>query len=117
MICRYRAALAQPGATGSPGSLYSGVELDTSVAVHLATVIDSISLAPPQGTTACPSDDESASIIAFSYTNRVDISLWFSDSGCETLDNGRIAANETGNPSFYNGFLTLINKLAPQQSP
>jgi hypothetical protein len=116
MICRYRASLEQPGETGAPGSLYSSVELATRAAVHLAAVIDSISTAAPQGTVACPSDDGSASIIAFAYAARADVSLWFADSGCEMLDNGRIGAWEVGNPSFYNNFLTLINDLAPQQS-
>ncbi len=117
MICRYRAGLSKPGETGAPGSLYTSVALDTDVAVHLATVVDAISTAAPQGTVACPSDDESASIIAFAYSSRSDVDLWFSDSGCQTLDNGRIAASEPGNPSFYNTFLTLMNQLAPQQYP
>jgi hypothetical protein len=117
LICRYLARLAQTGASGSPGSLYSSVELATSVAVHLATVIDAISTAAPQGTTSCPSDDESASIITFSYAGRADVDLWFSDSGCQTLDNGRIGSFEEGNPSFYNDFLTLMSQLVPQQNP
>lgn len=117
MICRYRASFPEPDATGAPRSLYSGVALDTAVAAHLATVIDAISTLAPQGPTACPSDFGSASIIAFAYTGRADVDLWFSDSGCQTLDNGRIGAFEEGNPSFYGSFLTLVNQLAPQQFP
>lgn len=116
-ICRYRASLAEPDETGAPGSLYSSVPLTAVVAVHLATVIDAINTAAPQGTVACPADFGSASIIAFEYASRSDVDLWFSDSGCETLDNGRVGAFEPGNPSFYNSFLTLMNQLAPQHYP
>jgi hypothetical protein len=117
MICRYRAGLPEPDVTGAPRSLYVSVALDADVATHLATVIDAISTLAPQGTTSCPADFESASIIAFAYASRADVDLWFSDSGCDTLDNGRIGAFEEGNPSFYSSFLTLVNQLAPQQFP
>jgi hypothetical protein len=102
LICRY-----------SPDrSLYAGVDLATSDAVRLAVVIDAISTAAPQGTFHCPASDDSASIIAFSYAGRADVDLWFSDSGCETLDNGRIRVYESGNPSFQ-AFLTQVSELAP----
>jgi len=117
LICRYWSRYPETPATKVPGSLYAKVALATSDAVHLATVIDAISTAAPRGTFHCPADIRSASIIAFAYVSRADVDLWFSDSGCATLDNGRIAASENGNPSFYNDFLTLMDKLAPQQYP
>jgi hypothetical protein len=43
------------------------------------------------------------------------VDLWFSDSGCETLDNGRIRAYESGNPSF-GAFVMLVSELAPAQN-
>jgi hypothetical protein len=107
LICRY----------SSDRSLYAAVDVATSDAVRLAVVIDAISTAVPQGSFHCPAADDSASIIAFAYADRADVDLWFSDSGCQTLDNGRIRAYESGNPSFYNSFLTLINALAPQHYP
>jgi hypothetical protein len=116
-VCRYRARLSQPGASGAPGSLYSSVVLGKNGAVHLATVIDSISTLAPQDSYSCPSDDESASIITFAYSGSSDVALWFSAGGCQTLDNGRIGAFEGGNPRFYNTFLTLMGELAPQQNP
>ena len=107
LICRY----------SSDRSLYASVDLATSDAVRLAVVIDAISTAAPQGSFHCPAADDSASIIAFAYAGRADVDLWFSDSGCQTLDNGRIRAYESGNPSSYNRFLTLMNELAPEQYP
>lgn len=107
LICRY----------SSNRSLYASVDLATRDAVRLSVVIDAISTATPQGTFHCPAAVDSASIIAFAYAGRADVDLWFNDSGCETLDNGRIRAYESGNPSFYNSFLTLVNELAPQHYP
>lgn len=107
LICRY-----------SPnGSLYASVDVVTNEAVDLAVVIDAISTALPQGTYHCPAADDSASILAFAYAGQPDVDLWFSDSGCETLDNGRIKAYENGNPSFFNAFLPLVNECAPPQNP
>jgi hypothetical protein len=117
LICRYWSRFPETPAKKVPGSLYASVVLATSDAVHLATVIDAISTAAPKGTFHCPADLGSASVIAFAYAGRADVDLWFSDSGCATLDNGRIAASENGNPSFYNNFLTLMGELAPQRYP
>jgi hypothetical protein len=117
LICRYWSTIPQSDGPRAPGSLYSAVVLSHAVAVHLATVIEAISTATPQGTVSCPADLASASIIAFAYSGRADVDLWLSDSGCQTLDNGRIGAFEVGNPSFYNAFLTLMSELAPQQTP
>jgi hypothetical protein len=79
----------------------------------LASVIDSISTAAPHGVNSCPADFGSASIIAFSYADTPDVNVWFSDSGCKTLDNGVIGAFELGNPSFYQSFESLIDELSP----
>lgn len=117
LICRYWSTIPQPEDSKSPGSLYLAVVLAPAVAANLATVIDAISTAPPRGTVACPSDDGSASIIAFAYASRPDVDLWFHDSGCATLDNGRIGAFEVGNPRFYDSFASLVDELAPQQYP
>jgi hypothetical protein len=107
LICRYSPS----------GSLYASVGLVADEAAHVAVVIDAISTAVPQGTYHCPAEDNSASIIAFTYAGQPDVDLWFSDSRCETLDNGRIKAYENGNPSFFDAFLPLLNSFAPAQNP
>jgi hypothetical protein len=97
------------------GTLYRQRQLDQDTARHLASVIDSISTIAPHGVTSCPAAIGSASIIAFSYPQAPDVDVWFSDSGCRTLDNGFIGAFEPGNPSFYQGFESLIDELCPQR--
>ncbi len=67
----------------------------------------------PVGTYHCPADFESATLIAFAYSHGSDADLWFSDTGCETLDNGSIGAAAAGHPAFGTRFASLVNKLAP----
>jgi hypothetical protein len=114
LICRY----APPSPFNEdfdldPGSLYAQVWLTPTRAVRLATVIGTISTAIPTGTTACPDDVDSTSLIVFAYAGAPDIDLWFHDTGCQTLDNGRVKAFEVGNQNFYGAFDSLIQEWAP----
>jgi hypothetical protein len=116
LICRY----APPSPYNEdfdldPGSLYDQVWLTPSQAVHLAAVIGTISTAAPMGTTACPDDVDSTSVIVFAYAHAPDIDLWFHDTGCRTLDNGKVKAFEPGNPSFYGPFESLFQEFAPSR--
>jgi hypothetical protein len=115
LICRFGPASADGQMSVAAGMLYRHQQLDTKTSRHLASVIDSISTAAPKGVTSCPAEIGSASIIVFSYTDARDADLWFSDSGCRTLDNGLIGAFEPGNPGFYQGFESLIDELCPQR--
>lgn len=116
LICRY----APPSPFGAhdlaPGSIYAQVWLTPSQAVRLAAVIDTISTAVPTGATSCPAGFDSTSLIVFEYTGAPDIDLWFEDSGCQTLDNGKVKAFEPGNPNFYGPFDALIQQWAPRRS-
>jgi hypothetical protein len=117
LICRY----APPSPFNEdwdldPGSLYDQVWLTPSQAVHLAAVIGTISTAAPTGTTACPADFDSTSLIVFAYAGAPDIDLWFHDTGCQTLDNGKVKAFEPGNPNFYGPFDSLIQQWAPSRT-
>ena len=115
LICRFGPAYVNGQMTVAAGALYGQRQLDAKQAAHLASVIDTISTAAPQGITACPSGDGSASILIFTYKGAPDVNLWFSDSGCRTLDNGLIGAFEPGNPNFYLDFESLIDQLSPQR--
>jgi hypothetical protein len=116
LICRYRgnydgwSVLPLSGRT-----LYRQVIPDTTTSRQLATSIAAISLARPTGTLSCPNGNGSASVLAFAYPGRQDVDLWYDDSGCATLDNGKIAAIIDGNPPFYQGFAPLLDRLAPPE--
>jgi hypothetical protein len=117
LICRYTPPYPLgPQPNTNPASLYADARLTASQAEHLVRVIDSISTAHTTGSSSCPGDDGSTSVIAFAYTDAPDIDLWFKDSGCQTLDNGRLRAFETANPNFYGAFDTLIENWAPARS-
>jgi hypothetical protein len=115
LICRYQGNLGPSVSPLSSRSLYRQVVFDTATSRELATSIAAISLARPTGTTSCPADLGSASVLAFAYPGRQDVDLWYADSGCPTLDNGEIAASEDGNPPFYQRFDPLVDQLAPSE--
>jgi hypothetical protein len=117
LICRY--APPSPFNTDfdlDPGSLYAQVWLTRSQAARLAAVIESISTAVPTGSFHCPAAFDSASLIVLAYTSAPDIDLWFQDTGCQTLDNGKIRAFEVGNPNFFGPFDSLIQEWAPSRT-
>jgi hypothetical protein len=87
--------------------------LTRAQAQALGAVVRSLDLTPPAGTAHCPAAFGTVALIGLSYATRQDIGLWYEASGCQTLDNGRIGASETGNPSFYNRFLSTVNRLSP----
>jgi hypothetical protein len=113
LVCRYGPGVSL-GANGSGRELLvSSTRLDNAQAQQLASVIRRIDLAAPSGTFSCPLDVGAAATVGFSYPDRVDVGLWYRTSGCQTLDNGRIGAFEGANPSFYDAFETVINRLSP----
>ena len=51
--------------------------------------------------------------MAFRFAHVDDVDLWWNDSGCQTLDNGRLGAFEGANPSFYTTFQNAYARLVP----
>jgi len=64
------------------------------------------------GTFHCPASVGTVALIGFSYASRPDVALWYSASGCQTLDNGRLGSFQGANPSFGE-FEEAMNQLAP----
>jgi hypothetical protein len=111
LVCRYHPT----GGVPSPeaGRLAEQTRLSAAQAGQLAGVIRCLDLRRPTGTTACPADIGTVTVIGFSYQDRADVGLWYAASGCQRLDNGRISAFEVGNPSFYAGFQPAVDRLSP----
>jgi hypothetical protein len=79
----------------------------------LASVVNRIDLAKPTGGFSCPAASDSTTILAFRLGQRDEIDLWWRDSRCQTLDNGRLGAFKGANPSFYNEFQGVYTRLVP----
>jgi hypothetical protein len=110
LICRYYPTGGAPSPTR--GQLARQTRLDSAEANELATAIRGLDLRPPTGTHNCPNSVGSMVIIGLSYASGPDVGLAYKASGCKTLDNGRLGSFEGGNPSFYDTFEGVIEKLS-----
>lgn len=97
-----------------PGSLGRQVRLSSQEAGVLATAVMKLSLRPPRGSSGCAADVGTVALIGFSYASRADVALWYSASGCQALDNGRLGSFQEANPSFSGYFEGAMNKQAPE---
>jgi|HubBroStandDraft_6_1064221.scaffolds.fasta_scaffold355586_2 hypothetical protein len=113
LICRYQPIYGLGPTPAGQRLLATSKRLNTAQAQELATVIRSLALTASVGAFHCPADFGEVAIIGFAYDGKADIGLWYRTTGCQTLDNGRIGAFEGGNPSFYIGFVNLIERLSP----
>lgn len=112
LICRYGTI---PTLSSSiPYTLVVAKRLGQQDASALAEAIDRVSTKRPTGLSSCPAQFATATIIAFAYANGSNADIWYEDSGCQMLDNGFLASSELGDPAFYNGFMSLIERLAPR---
>ncbi|MGH9104298.1 MAG: hypothetical protein ACRDZX_00385 [Acidimicrobiales bacterium] len=109
IICRYR-PLALPT---RPGTLARQTLLDEVQARHLAGRVRRLDLRAPVVVFHCPADFGAVALIGLSYPGREDVGLWYHASGCQSVDNGAIGSSEGGNPSFYMGFETAVDRLSP----
>jgi hypothetical protein len=90
--------------------------LKTGSAQALAAAVRRLDLSRPVGVFHCPAAFGTVAVIGLSYPGRPDVGLWYAASGCQTLDNGHLGSFQGGNPSFYNDFQKLIDKLSPPVS-
>lgn len=52
-----------------------------------------MSIAPAVGSYSCPEEYPGhLALIVLGYGTRADVDLWYSDSGCQTADNGYVSA-------------------------
>jgi hypothetical protein len=113
LICRYGPG-PHLGLNGAgKGNLASSTHLRQEQAVKLVDAVRQIQLTEPSGLSGCPDDVGQVTVIGLAYADRVDVGLWYKSGGCQTLDNGRIRTAEVGNPSFYQGFASVIDQLSP----
>lgn len=114
LICRYATddtVHFSPGAntdvdTPSPlpvPNLRASLALTPPQAASLSAAVATTSIAPIVGTYNCPSGDPGhLALIVLGYSTRSDVDLWYTDTGCQGIDNGWELAFEGGNASFWN---------------
>lgn len=107
IICEYHPTGGSVAAEA--GQLTRQTRLDPVEATHVAEAVRGLDLRPPTGKYDCPAAIGAVEIIGLSYNSGPDVGLWYSASGCKSLDNGRLGSFEVGNPSFYETFEEVIN--------
>ncbi|NYJ76116.1 hypothetical protein [Allobranchiibius huperziae] len=106
LICSYN------GLNGAAFALRSRARLDTTQAGRLARSATTIDLAHTDGgSVVCPNDDESVTVVAFSYADGARASLWLTETGCRSISNGTIDAGDY--PSL-SAFATTVAGLLPR---
>jgi hypothetical protein len=100
LICRYATddtVHFSPGAntdvdTPSPlpvPNLRASAVLTAAQAATLSAAAAAASIAPATGSYSCPSGDPGhVALIVLGYPSRPDVDLWYSDTGCQDVDNG-----------------------------
>lgn len=88
------------------------VRLSADAAGTLAAALSRVRLGIVTGPVSCPADWGSAALIVFAYRQGPDVTLWYSNSGCATVDNGRVQAGQLANPSFQH-FADVFAQVAP----
>lgn len=110
LICEYGGG-SEPG-SGASRQFATSTTLTASTATALANVINAIRLQSDDSQiVSCPMDHGQNDVLLFAYPGQSDVDLWYHPTGCQYLDNGFVVARETGNPSFFNGFMPVIQKL------
>jgi hypothetical protein len=115
IVCEYHP-------TGGPVSAEAGelahqTRLHPVQATHVAEAVRRLDLRAPSGNYDCPAAIGAVEIIGLSYNADPDVGLWYSASGCKSLDNGRLGSFEGGNPSFYETFEGVINDPSSVPKP
>jgi hypothetical protein len=98
LLCYYQAGT---DGTQAVSTVVHTEILDGPAATSLATALQKLSLVPYPGARSCPRDlvGESA-LVAFHYADGPDVALWYHDSGCQSINNGRVTGSEAGAVEF-----------------
>jgi hypothetical protein len=75
-----------------------------------------LKLGKPKGVYHCPAQLHSVTLLAFGYSTRRAVDLWYNDSGCQTLDNGTITAWQVASSVDFGRFVRLVNQLAAEDT-
>lgn len=77
------------------------IVLNQAAALRLSAALSKVSLqAPPPGPVNCPEATGGFAIISLASTGSQDINIWWTMTGCQTLDNGTVGATQIANKSF-----------------
>jgi hypothetical protein len=84
-----------------PSAPVRQVALNEAAASRLSAALSQVSLqAPPSSPVNCPNDTGGLAIISLAFAGSQDVDVWWTMTGCQSLDNGLIGATQIANKSF-----------------
>jgi hypothetical protein len=97
-------------------NLRASLVLTPAQAASLSTSVAATSIAPPIGSTSCPSGDPGhVALIVLGYSSRSDVDVWYSDTGCQVADNGYVSAFLLGGGDIGDAVDALV--MTPSSGP
>ena len=94
LICVYGGPL-------QPSGPVRQVALNQAAASRLSAALSQVSLqAPPSSPVNCPNDTGGFAIISLAFAGSQDVNVWWTMTGCQSLDNGLVGATQIANKSF-----------------
>jgi hypothetical protein len=130
LICRYatdNTMYFSPGAntevdTPAPmpvPNLRGSKVLTAAEAASVSMSAAAVSIAPAVGSYSCPEEYPGhVALVVLGYATRADVDLWYSDTGCQGVDNGYVLGFQGGSESFGN-FQDAVDGLVatPSEGP
>jgi hypothetical protein len=97
-------------------NLRASATLTQAQAASLSALAATTSIAPVVGTYSCPSGEFGhVALIVLGYPTRADVDLWYSDTGCQGINNGFVLGFQGASESFGN-LQDAIDALVPRPS-
>ncbi|HTC68408.1 MAG TPA: hypothetical protein VK662_02470, partial [Acidothermaceae bacterium] len=97
-------------------NLRASATLTLAQAATLSRVAAAASIAPPTGTYSCPMEGPGHDVlVVLGYPDRADVDLWYSDTGCQEVDNGHASEFLLAGGDFGGAVDALV--AAPSEGP
>lgn len=109
LVCVYGSVFDQ--GPGPRHTLAKQVRLAAPAAEALAQATAEVVVGTSTGSVGCPDDTGDVTVIAFGYPHSPPLDLWWRTTGCQTIDNGAVEAEQIANDSF-GGFQATFAEVA-----
>lgn len=108
LVCEYGSVFNQ--GPGPDHTLAKQIDLDAAPAGRLGSAVARIDVGAARGPVSCPNDTGKVTVLVFTYNDSPPVNLWWHTTGCQSINNGDVEANQIANDSF-GAFLTVFEAV------